>query len=246
MSAIGTCPECGASRPLQEFLEDSAQRQALAQALALDARLAPGVLAYLKLWAKPGKRTTAPTLLRVLRELHELVSAGTVTRNRITHPAPVEYWVQGLAETAAKVTPPLEGHGYLLTVVHGLAAKAVGQVERQREASLQAPRRPTDAPAPSPSQGRAAEIRAILDTCRRAYAVKPSEEMARQIERHESDLRALGVDPSPNAPRVSTAEPEGLEALAANAPPEARAGLRSLAERLGGMRAPLQQGDIAP
>lgn len=253
MSAIGTCPECGASRPLEEYLTDAAQRQALAAALSLDARLAPGVLAYLKLWAKPGKRTTAPTIVRVLSELRALVAAGQVTHDRVSHPAPVEYWIEGLQAVAdsTTLTPPLASHGYLIKAVHGIAARGRAGEERAREKALQSPRHDGQADvgraerqALTARRIQIAELREQLNTLRR---LSESPENACRIERVCAALSELGADPdSPAGGTAVVAPPEGLAALAANAPPEARAGLRKLGDAMTALRRPLTQPEAAP
>ena len=241
---IGTCPACGDRRPLAEYLQDLAQRQARAAALALDSRLAPAVLDYLNLYAKPGKRVTAPTFLRVLRELHELVMSGQVTHDRVTHPAPVDYWMEGLVATARSATPPLEGNGYLVKTVWGIAAKAATRQDRDREQALQS-HRPDGQTNVDKEARRAttdrriqvAELREQLHTLRR---LPGSPENEARIQRVTNQLADLGADPDAPAGGTSVVTPpEGLHALAANAPPEAREGLKKLSTALGNLRRPL-------
>jgi len=136
MTVAGVCPACGSPRPLAEFLSDARERQALAAALRLDPRLADPLLAYLDLFAVPGKKLQSRKLVRLLTELHGLVSSAQVARNGVSCAAPVEYWRTGMEEVVARrdaLTLPLTGHGYLQTVVFSLAGKAAGQSERKAE-----------------------------------------------------------------------------------------------------------------
>jgi len=120
----GTCPDCGAKRPLPDYLEDVAARQALAELARLVPRpLGELVVEYLGLHAPPGKRVQMRKLARLLHDLAELLTAGTVTRGRETLPAPLAAWERGLQEVlanrdAGSLSVPLSGHGYLCEIVH--------------------------------------------------------------------------------------------------------------------------------
>lgn len=132
----GVCPTCGGVRPITEYLGEARERQALEAALRLDPRLADPLLEYLALFAPVGRKLASNKLVRLLTELHQLISAGTVSRGRVEYPAPVEYWRAGLEEMVARrdrLTLPLKSHGYLQEVVCGIANKAAAAAERKEE-----------------------------------------------------------------------------------------------------------------
>jgi hypothetical protein len=136
---MGVCPECGSARAVAEFLADTREREALAAALRIDPRLAEPLLDYLALFAPPGRKIQTRKLVRLLTELCELLAPAQVTRNGVTCPAPVDYWRRAMEEMVTRrggLTLPLSGHGYLQTVVFGLASKAGAVAERRAEEAL--------------------------------------------------------------------------------------------------------------
>lgn len=139
MTIRGVCPDCGGVRPLSEFLDAVRERQALDAALRMDPRMADGLLEYLDLFSPPGKKLQNRKLLRLLTELQELMSAGEVkAKDGRCWPAPLEYWRTALEDVSARragLTLPLNGHGYLQTVVVGIATKVGAKKETKREQS---------------------------------------------------------------------------------------------------------------
>lgn len=137
MALYGSCPGCGAKAPLDHFVTEQKYKQALAAAFATPAQLADQVLPYLGLFAPPGGRAiNANKLARVVGEFAELVRSAQVTRNRITHTAPLELWRAGLEATlaardAGSLLLPLDNHNYLVEIVWRLAAKAAATGERK-------------------------------------------------------------------------------------------------------------------
>lgn len=177
----GTCPDCGASRPLSDYLADAEQRQALAAALACPAPLAGQIIPYLTLHAPAGRRIQTNKLTRLLKELAELLGSGVVIRRGQSHPAPAALWAEALtqvqaARDAGTLSLPLEGHGYLTEIAWRLAAKGHAQAEAQGEArrrgetpmgqhpSHQAAPKLAAGPRPDRTNGlrRAADLAALL------------------------------------------------------------------------------------
>jgi len=139
MSIPGVCPICSSKFDLHLALTDADARKALGAALALPAPLARQVVPYMSLLAPQGKAIAMGKLARLLTELTELVSRGTVTRKRETYACPLELWQAGMMETlnardAGTLILPLADHAYLCEVVWRMAAKA-SQRAKQRTIS---------------------------------------------------------------------------------------------------------------
>ena len=124
----GTCPDCGAIRPLADYLRDADARAALVAALDCPSPLARRIVPYLALHSPAGRAIQSARLTRLLRELADLLMSGDVTRRTVTHPAPLPIWEAALdevlgAHAAGRLTLPLDGHGYLLEIAWRLAAR---------------------------------------------------------------------------------------------------------------------------
>jgi hypothetical protein len=166
MSLPGVCPTCGASAPLEFFMEDAAARQLLATALALwPEPLRAHVPRYLGFFAPAQKRIALPKLQRLLREFVELVQSGEVTRNRDTRAAPLAAWGEGLAEVVSmheggSLRLPLDGHNLLCEIVYRRVSTRAVQAEASVR-PLHASHRPapTSRAAPVAPEHRPAESR---------------------------------------------------------------------------------------
>ena len=135
MSLPACCPTCGTKGPVEAFLAEPKYKAAFAEALATPAPLAGLVLSYLGLFAPPsGRAVRADKLLRVARELRELVASGQVTRKGLTVAAPLDAWRYGLEQTlaardAGTLELPLDDHAYLRSIVWRQGNKAAGRAE---------------------------------------------------------------------------------------------------------------------
>lgn len=133
-----TCPACGADMSLDVLLAHEDSRQALAQLCLLTVPLAAQVMRYVALF-RPGKRQMSHSRVATLiGELLPDLQRGAIDRNGREWPAPQETWraaFERLSEARDKgaLTLPLKSHGYLYEVIAGLADKAEGVAERQRE-----------------------------------------------------------------------------------------------------------------
>jgi hypothetical protein len=148
---------CSAAFPVEAGLLDPAARNALVAAIGLwPAPVRPHALRYLALHAPKARKIQMEKLARLLEEFAVLVSAGTVTRNRETRPAPLAAWGAGLAEVlkaadAGTLDLPLNGHGLLAEIVFRSAGRAQAAVARET-APLHPSHRPAQIPAaPGPA-----------------------------------------------------------------------------------------------
>lgn len=132
------CPACGAHAAPEMFLSEICKRKAILQALQLPHPLALQVQAYVGLFRPPSRAQSIDRVEKLLSELLELISAGTVTRDRRTLPCSIETWKAALdvvLETARndKLTTPLKDHGYLLAVALSKADETAAAEERRQE-----------------------------------------------------------------------------------------------------------------
>lgn len=188
MPVNGVCPDCGHKFPLQQALADAEARQALAAALELPAPLAKLVPAYLALLSPPGKAIAMPKLARLLRDLTEQVTSAQVTRNRITHAAPLELWRMGIEETlaardAGSLILPLADHNYLAEVVWRLAAKSKGRrTQTDDNRPLHPSHRVVQPGEDQRNQG------GLVSTLKLLQKNAPNEAIRRQLEEAEAKL----------------------------------------------------------
>lgn len=135
MPITGTCQTCGTKAPLEHFLIEEKYKRSIVAALAIDNSIAGLVISYLGMFSPAsGRAVRADKLARMVDELSTLVNSGQVTRNRVTHVAPLALWKLGLEETlavrdAGKLVTPLENHHFLEAVVWSMAAKGKGKRE---------------------------------------------------------------------------------------------------------------------
>lgn len=179
----GICPSCGAQFDLETALADAEARQALAAALDVPPALAKALIRYLALQAPGGKRLAWPRLSRLLRELTELLAAGTVTHRGQTLAAPTAVWAAALEEVLSArdkgtLTLPLDGHGFLRAVAFGLAGRPAQEV------------------TPAPSGRPAAHTPAQLPRLPRRSAGAPAPEGLKSLRDVLHDLRKPTDDPT--------------------------------------------------
>jgi hypothetical protein len=109
----------------------------------MPSQLGESVLAYMDLFRPAsGRSIKADKLLRLIQELREQVESGRVERGGRQWVVPLEIWRQALEQVLARrdqLTLPLKGHGYLFEIVAGMASKAEGKAETDREAERRYP-----------------------------------------------------------------------------------------------------------
>lgn len=139
-----TCPDCGASGHVSAFMADDDGKRLAAALLELPAEVQRPALGYLSLFKPPKNALSSARALRIVQQLQQLVAAGTVSRDERTNlvrTATTAMWAEGIEQTLSQrgsLTLPLAGHGYLRTVVFGLADQADARAERAVEQQRQA------------------------------------------------------------------------------------------------------------
>lgn len=131
------CPCCQSVFPIEAALNDLAGRQAIAEAF----RLTPFgdlLLGYVKLFTPPKRALSNQRMAKLLQELMPLIREAKIERNGRIWSAPQDYWRMAISEMISKrdqgtLTLPLNGHGYLLTIIAGYSSKAEAAQESQSE-----------------------------------------------------------------------------------------------------------------
>ncbi|WP_339844374.1 hypothetical protein [uncultured Halopseudomonas sp.] len=125
-----TCPCCSQQFPFEAGLADEEGKRLAALFADMPPKLGKAVLSYLRLFSPPKRSLKMGKAIRLVEDLHQMVSDGTVTRDARTNDrrqASPALWVSGIEQMIAqreKLTLPLETHHYLRAVVHGIAGDA--------------------------------------------------------------------------------------------------------------------------
>src|SRR3990172_718209 len=133
-----SCPNCALNFPLVAGLNEADAKRYAALMGELPPALAKPLTQYLALF-KPAK--TGLTWSRALMLLGELlpdIRRGQVRRNGRDWPAPADYWslaIQTMLEQRDKLTLPMRNHGYLYSILSGLADRTEAAQEQRVEAA---------------------------------------------------------------------------------------------------------------
>ena len=161
------CPAaCGATSSLDVLVGHEDARTALAAAFKAGGPVGMALLRYLALHRPAQRDLTMARVATLLAELLPLLDAGCITRKGRQWALHSGDWVQAIEQmqvqyTAGKLSAPLNGHGYLLEVLAGLADRREAAAEQQHEHN----KRSTAAQQRDTVQvrGQALEIGAALD-----------------------------------------------------------------------------------
>lgn len=190
------CPACHAEASIEAYLGADAARGALVRALKMPAPLAPLLMQYLAMF-RPEKRVLSfERVDALLAELFVMIDSGQVSLNRNLRAAPLALWRQGLEHMvelrsrALEVPPraslqlPLKTHGYLTTVVHGMAEKIAAAAETKHEAEARKGRRDDETARPN----NAVSLSGDRERIRSAYQLAIADRA-----KSMADLRATGM-----------------------------------------------------
>jgi len=138
----GMCQTCGATAPLEWFLNEPVARQVLVAALALPVVVQSQLLGYLALFRPPGGSMQPRKALRLVKEVADLVAPGHVQiKGSPARPCPPRLWAQAMEQMSERrdsLRLPLGSHQYMVKIAWGLADAedaANEAVRRELEAS---------------------------------------------------------------------------------------------------------------
>ncbi|HHO49270.1 MAG TPA: hypothetical protein ENN06_12615 [Desulfobacteraceae bacterium] len=121
----GMCQTCGATAPLEWFLNEPVARQVLVAALKLPAPVHSQLLGYLGLFRPAGRSMQPKKALRLVQEIAALVAPEYVrVQGKAARKCPPRLWAQAMeqmSERRGSLRLPLKNHNYLRQIAWGLA-----------------------------------------------------------------------------------------------------------------------------
>ncbi len=141
MSADLSCPVCGAEFDLAVLFKSEASRRAFERLTARCSPLQDRLAQYAALAKPPKHKLGTDKALRIIATLLPDIERGAITRNGRDWPAPLSAWAQAIDQmlerrNAGALELPMKGHGYLYSILQGMADRFEGQAEQQREQDL--------------------------------------------------------------------------------------------------------------
>ena len=141
MSADLSCPVCGAEFDLAVLFTSEESRRTFDRLTANCSPLKGRLAQYAALAKPPKHKLGTDKALRIIKTLLPDIERGTITRNGRDWPAPLPAWAQAIDQmldrrNAGALELPMKGHGYLYSILQGMADKHEQQAEQAREQQL--------------------------------------------------------------------------------------------------------------
>ena len=141
MSADLSCPVCGAEFDLAVLFKSEESRKTFERLTARCSPLRDRLAQYAALAKPPKHKLGTDKALRIIATLLPDIERGAITRNGRDWPAPLAAWAQAIDQmlerrNAGALELPMKGHGYLYSILQGMADKAEAAAEQQREQEL--------------------------------------------------------------------------------------------------------------
>lgn len=141
MSADLSCPVCGAEFDLAVLFKSEESRKTFERLTASCSPLRDRLAQYAALAKPPKHKLGTDKALRIIATLLPDIERGAITRNGRDWPAPLAAWAQAIDQmlerrNAGALELPMKGHGYLYSILQGMADKAEAAAEQQREQEL--------------------------------------------------------------------------------------------------------------
>lgn len=128
------CPACGSLSSLDALLGNEGAREAVMAALEIPAPLGKLLVQYLGLFRPAKRQLSFDRVANLLNELLPMIREAKIERSGRIWSAPQEYWkaaIEDMLTKRDKLTLPLGGHGYLLTIIESYSNKAEAKAETQ-------------------------------------------------------------------------------------------------------------------
>jgi hypothetical protein len=139
-----TCPTCGAEESLDalimRMIDDDQVRRLIASVLTMSLPLGGHVVRYLRLHKPVHQRLRMEKAHKLLAELVPDIQRCAIERNGRVWAIGLDGWKAALnavfdAQSKGTLTLPLEGNGYLYSVLMRMADRVEGAQERETEAA---------------------------------------------------------------------------------------------------------------
>lgn len=136
-----SCPTCGSELDLAVLFAHEQDQRALARLASVSIPLGARVLQYLALFTPPKQRLTSAKKIKLILQLLPDLERQAITHKGRDWPAPLAAWAQAIDQmlerrNAGALELPMKGHGYLYSILQGMADKAEAAAEQQREQAL--------------------------------------------------------------------------------------------------------------
>lgn len=138
MSQIA-CPVCSTELSMLQFFSNEETHRAFSRMAVVSIPLGARVLQYCTLFAPPKTRLTVPKQVKLMLQLLPDLERCAITHKGRLWAVPLEAWALGFdqmlaARDAGRLELPMSGHGYLYSILAGLADKHEARAEAQVEA----------------------------------------------------------------------------------------------------------------
>jgi len=133
MSCSFDCPYCGKAVDIIQGMELAAGNEWTALIQSVPPSMIGALLRYLELF-KPGKQALRwSRRLALTQELMPMIKSGTVKRNGVEYPMPMQAWegemMKLVSNKPASLVLPLKSNGYLLSIMVGRVEKNLAVTE---------------------------------------------------------------------------------------------------------------------
>lgn len=167
-----SCPTCGTELDLAVLFAHEQDQRALARLASVSIPLGARVLQYLALFTPPKQRLTAAKKIKLILQLLPDLERQAITHKGRDWEAPLAAWAQAIdqmlaARDAQRLELPMKGHGYLYSILAGMADKHEASAEQQREQQLRTGPRAATTHGP-------ASVAALVQQAQPAAATRPT------------------------------------------------------------------------
>lgn len=167
-----SCPTCGSELDLAVLFAHEQDQRALARLASVSIPLGARVLQYLALFTPPKQRLTSAKKIKLILQLLPDLERQAITHKGRDWEAPLAAWAQAIdqmlaARDAQRLELPMKGHGYLYSILAGMADKHEASAEQQREQQLRTGPRAATTHGP-------ASVAALVQQAQPAAATRPA------------------------------------------------------------------------
>jgi hypothetical protein len=135
-----SCPTCGTELDVAVLFAHEDSQRAFARLATVSIPLGARVLQYIGLFTPPKQRLTAAKKIKLLLQLLPDLERQAITHKGRDWAVPLSAWAQAMdqmlaSRDAGRLELPMKGHGYLYSVLAGMADRHEATAEAQAEAA---------------------------------------------------------------------------------------------------------------
>lgn len=139
-----SCPTCGTELDVAVLFAHEDSQRAFARLATVSIPLGARVLQYIGLFTPPKQRLTAAKKIKLLLQLLPDLERQAIHHKGRDWAVPLSAWAQAMdqmlaSRDAGRLELPMKGHGYLYSVLAGMADRHEATAEAQAEAARRAP-----------------------------------------------------------------------------------------------------------